>query len=126
MITRRSFVFGTAAAAGTVLIGANAEAQAACGPDVELRADAKLAVTVRTRSGWGANEDHRFKNGKEVWPAEYYKTQAITVHHAGYDDGNDPVATVRNIYNNDAVTSGWGDTGYHLFIDWNGVVYEGR
>ncbi|MEV4318264.1 peptidoglycan recognition family protein [Actinocrispum sp. NPDC049592] len=126
MITRRSMLAGAAGVAGTVLFGGTAQA-AACGPDVELRARPDLAVTVRSRAGWGANENHRFDSaGKEIWPAEFYKIQAVTVHHAGYDDGKDPVAAVRDIYYNHAVTSGYGDIGYHLLIDWNGVVYEGR
>jgi N-acetylmuramoyl-L-alanine amidase-like protein len=126
MITRRSLMIGTAAVAGSVALGGNAHAAATCGPDLELRGNAKRAITVRSRSGWGANESYRFNGSTEIWPPAYFKVQAITVHHAGYDDGNDPVATVRNIYYNDAVTAKYGDIGYHLLIDWNGVVYEGR
>src|SRR5690349_21505554 len=126
MITRRSVLAGAAGVAGTVLFGGTAQAEA-CGADVELRARPDLAVTVRSRAGWGANENHRFDSaGKEIWPAEFYRVQAVTVHHAGYDAGNDPVAAVRDIYYNHAVTSGYGDIGYHLLIDWNGVAYEGR
>jgi len=124
MITRRTLLVGTAAVAGTVAFGGTA--QAACGPDLELRANAKLAVTVRSRSAWGADESYRFKNGAEVWRPEFFKLQAVTVHHVGYDDGNDPLATLRSVYKDQAVTQGFGDIGYHLLIDWTGAVYEGR
>lgn len=124
MITRRTLLAGTAAVAGTVALGATAHA--ACGPDLELRANAKLAVPVRSRSAWGADESYRFRNGTEVWRPEFFKAQAVTVHHVGYNDGNDPVATLRSVYKDQAVTQGFGDIGYHLLIDWTGVVYEGR
>ena len=37
----------------------------------------------------------------------------------------DPIAHIRGIYYNQAVTQGWGDIGYHLLIDADGRVYEG-
>jgi hypothetical protein len=62
-----------------------------------------------------------------VWPAEYAPTQALTVHHtAGANNDPDPAGTVRAIYYYQSVTLAWGDVGYHLFIDEQGRVYEGR
>nr|WP_042191170.1 peptidoglycan recognition family protein [Kibdelosporangium sp. MJ126-NF4]CEL19887.1 hypothetical protein [Kibdelosporangium sp. MJ126-NF4]CTQ97111.1 hypothetical protein [Kibdelosporangium sp. MJ126-NF4] len=125
MITRRSLLIGSAAAATGVALAPTAQA-AACGPDVELRASPNLAVTVRTRSGWGADESYRFKDGKEIWPPEYFKAQTLTVHHEGAGTGGDPAARVRGIHKLQAVDNGWGDIGYHLLIGSDGVIFEGR
>jgi N-acetylmuramoyl-L-alanine amidase len=84
-------------------------------------------VTYLPRAAWGADEGLRFSGGVEVWPAEYAPTQALTVHHtAGANNDPDPAGTVRAIYHYQSVTLGWGDIGYHLFIDEQGLVYEGR
>lgn len=84
-------------------------------------------VTYLPRAAWGADEGLRFSAGAEVWPAEYAPTQALTVHHtAGANNDPDPAGTIRAIYYYQSVTLGWGDIGYHLFIDEQGLVYEGR
>jgi hypothetical protein len=84
-------------------------------------------VTYLSRSAWGADEGLRFSGGTQVWPADYAVTQALTVHHtAGANNDPDPAATVRAIYYYQAVTLAWGDIGYHLLIDEQGRVYEGR
>src|SRR5690606_37712611 len=85
-------------------------------------------VNFVSRSGWGADESLRFDDGgDEIWPPEYFPTQALTVHHtAGTNGDPDPAATVRAIYYFQCVTEGWGDIGYHLLIDEAGLVYEGR
>ena len=58
---------------------------------------------------------------------EYFPVQALTVHHTAESVYlADPSATVRGIYNYQAVGEGWGDIGYHLLIDPFGIVYEGR
>ena len=81
-----------------------------------------------SRAAWGADESHRFDQaGNLVWPSEFIPVQTLTVHHTGFEDGQtDPAATVRAIYYSQAVGSGWGDIGYHLLIDDQGRVYEGR
>lgn len=81
-----------------------------------------------TRDEWGADESLRFDSeGNEVWPPEHYTPQTMTVHHtAGQNDDPDPEATVRAIYEYHAVDQGWGDIGYHMLIDEQGRVYEGR
>src|SRR5262245_12178864 len=84
-------------------------------------------VTYMSRAAWGADEGLRFSGGAELWPAEYAPTQALTVHHtAGANNDPDPAGTIRAIYYYQSVTLGWGDVGYHLFIDEQGRVYEGR
>ncbi|ONI75191.1 hypothetical protein ALI144C_41345 [Actinosynnema sp. ALI-1.44] len=126
MITRRSLLIGSAAAVASGVAWAPTAQAAACGPNVELRATPKLAVTVRTRSGWGADESYRLKDGKERWLPEYFKAQTLTVHHEGVGTGGDPAARVRGIYKLHAVDNGWGDIGYHLLIGSDGVIFEGR
>jgi N-acetylmuramoyl-L-alanine amidase len=84
-------------------------------------------ITYLSRAAWGADEELRFTGGTEVWPAEYAPTQALTVHHtAGANNDPDPAGTVRAIYYYQCITQAWGDVGYHLFIDEQGRVYEGR
>jgi hypothetical protein len=84
-------------------------------------------VTYLSRAAWGADEGMRYSGGVEVWPAVYAPTQALTVHHtAGANNDPDPAGTIRAIYYYQSVTLGWGDIGYHLFIDEQGRVYEGR
>ena len=84
-------------------------------------------VTYLPRSAWGADESLRFSGGTEVWPVDYAVTQALTVHHtAGTNNDSDPAGTIRAIYYYQAVTQAWGDIGYHLLIDEQGRVYEGR
>ena len=76
----------------------------------------------------GADESLRFgPDGTELYPAEHYPLQTLTVHHtAGANDDPDPAATVRAIYYYDTITQAWGDMGYHFLIDEAGTVYEGR
>lgn len=80
------------------------------------------------RSGWGADESLM------TWgEPEYSPAQVITVHHTEiptgreYDDYRD---AVRGIYRFHALPDpdgqGWGDIGYHLMIDPNGITYACR
>ncbi len=98
----------------------------------ELHADGQAADSGRrvayvTRAGWGADESLRFDDaGNEVWPAESYPVQAITVHHTAWQTSGDYAADVRAVYQLHAVEQAWGDIGYHLLIDPDGRVYEGR
>ncbi len=80
------------------------------------------------RSGWEANESYRFQpDGTEIFPPAYFNVQTLTVHHTVTANSDEnPAATVRAIYFDQAVTKGWGDIGYHLMIDQAGTVYEGR
>ncbi|CAM4110229.1 peptidoglycan recognition family protein [Nocardiopsis rhodophaea] len=87
-----------------------------------------LLVAYLTRAGWGADESLRFNDeGEEEWPTAYSPVQAITVHHSAWEIGEGgAAANVRAIYHLHAVENGWGDIGYHLLIDPDGGVYEGR
>ncbi|MFC0624652.1 peptidoglycan recognition protein family protein [Kribbella deserti] len=80
------------------------------------------------RAGWGADETLRFNpDGTERYPQAYFPVQALTVHHTAGDSlGPDHAATIRAIYYTHTITRDFGDIGYHLLIDPNGVVYEGR
>ncbi|MCU1640195.1 MAG: N-acetylmuramoyl-L-alanine amidase [Nocardia sp.] len=81
-----------------------------------------------TRSGWGADESLM------TWgEPEYAPAQVITVHHTQiptgqeYDDYRDAVTGVYRFHAlPDPDGQGWGDVGYHLMIDPNGVIYSAR
>jgi hypothetical protein len=142
VVSRRQLLLGSAAAVGAVGIGVAGTARAAvlAASHQPVRAGLNSAVfgmplpdgttapvTYLSRAAWGADESLRFFNGVEIWPAEYYPAQAMTVHHSVTANGDpDPAARVRAIYVNQAATQGWGDIGYHLLIDAAGTVYEGR
>jgi len=141
MVSRRRLLLGSAAALGAVGIGVAGNANAAVvrsaaraptglGAAVfgmPLPDGTTVPVTYLSRAAWGADESLRFNGGVEIWPAEFYPAQALTVHHSGFMQPNpDQAARVRAIYNSHAVVQGWGDIGYHLLIDDAGAVYEGR
>ncbi|MGQ4270490.1 peptidoglycan recognition protein family protein [Nocardiopsis changdeensis] len=85
------------------------------------------ALRLRTRAGWGADESWRFDGeGNDLWPAVFHPVQAITVHHTAMATTGDHSADVRAVYYLHAVEQAWGDIGYHLLIDPEGGVYEGR
>jgi hypothetical protein len=77
---------------------------------------------------WGADESLRFaEDGSEVFPERHYPTQALTIHHTATPNGDpDPAATLRAIYFFHAMNQKLGDIGYHLLIDEEGTVYQGR
>jgi hypothetical protein len=81
-----------------------------------------------SRAQWGADESLGFDaTGNEIWPAEYFPAQKLTVHHTATTNGDpDPAATVRAIYRYHAIDRGWGDIGYQFLVDEAGHVYEGR
>ncbi|WP_239003549.1 peptidoglycan recognition protein family protein [Nocardia panacis] len=83
---------------------------------------------VVTRSGLGVDESQMTWGAPEFSPA-----QLITVHHTFIPNGTeypDYRDAVREIYRYHTlpapVGQGWGDIGYHLVIDPNGVIYAGR
>ncbi|MBP2475924.1 hypothetical protein JOF53_004796 [Crossiella equi] len=123
MTTRRALLTGLAGVVGALVAGAGSAAAAAAAPP--WRPDARLPV--RTRAEWGADERKRFDaQGREVWPATFSPVQCLSVHHSAIGVGADRAAAVRGIYQGHAVDNGWGDIGYHLLIDPEGVLYEGR
>ncbi|MCY9785148.1 N-acetylmuramoyl-L-alanine amidase [Nocardiopsis sp. EMB25] len=85
------------------------------------------SVRFVTRAGWGADESYRFDDeGNDLWPAEFHPVQALTVHHTALAGSGDHAADVRAVYHLHAVQLAWGDIGYHMLIDPDGTVYEGR
>ncbi|WP_270680646.1 peptidoglycan recognition protein family protein [Nocardiopsis suaedae] len=80
-----------------------------------------LPLPYVTRSGWGADEGLRGDADGGSHPV-----QAVTVHHAAMPVAADPRETMRAIYWLHTVENGWDDIGYHLLIDPEGTLYEGR
>ncbi|MFI5491302.1 peptidoglycan recognition family protein [Actinoplanes sp. NPDC051859] len=80
-----------------------------------------------SRAAWGADESYRFNpDGTPKLDLKYFKVQTLTVHHSGEDvPVADPIAHIRGIYYNQAITQDFGDIGYQLLIDADGRVYEG-
>lgn len=95
------------------------------GPLVEVgrrpRGAAHAASPCRSRADWGADESLM------TWAPTTSPVQVLTVHHTDTANGDpDPAATVRAIYRYHAVDRGWGDIGYQVLVDQQGVRYEGR
>ncbi len=87
-----------------------------------------------SRAAWGADESRRVtvKPDGSPNPLSFYTPLTITVHHEGntYDTSRQ-LEHVRALYEfqtNSAAKGGSGldDLGYHLLIDTEGTVYEGR
>ncbi len=87
-----------------------------------------------SRAGWGADESRRVvtKPDGSPNPLSFYTPLTITIHHEGntYDTSRQ-LEHVRALYEfqtNSAALGGSGldDLGYHLLIDTEGTVYEGR
>ncbi len=78
-------------------------------------------MRIIPRTQWGA--------GPCTWPPSYRRTTTqIVIHHSAgpLPTGPDMASFVRQIWEEHAVTNGWGDIGYHYLIDPAGNVYEGR
>ena len=72
------------------------------------------------RADWGANETLRRQATYDA------RIERIVVHHtATWPSDLDFPAHVRKIYENE-IAGGYRDIAYHLLIDPNGVIYEGR
>lgn len=80
-----------------------------------------LGLPVIPRAAWGAGD----VSGNR-WAPQFHSAQAITIHHTAGAVGPDRAATVRATYNYHANFLGWGDIGYHLLIDPEGRIYQGR
>ncbi|EFV91710.1 N-acetylmuramoyl-L-alanine amidase family 2 [Dietzia cinnamea P4] len=78
-------------------------------------------LPIIPRAAWGAGDVSGFR-----WAPTYFPAQSITIHHTAVVPGPDRAASVRAIYNYHANTLGWGDVGYHLLIDPEGRIYQGR
>lgn len=80
------------------------------------------------RHGWGADESLRnATDGRSTVSRSLHPAQTLTVHHTSTPNFDpDPAATVRAICFFHSVAQGFGDIGYHLLIDEQGVVYQGQ
>jgi hypothetical protein len=90
-------------------------------------------VCILSRAAWGADESVRFDAaGAERWVPAYFPVQRLTLHHTADELLGAPVpavdaaARVRAILHYHAITLGFGDIGYHLLVDDEGCLYEGR
>lgn len=81
-----------------------------------------LNLPIIPRTAWGAGDP----TGLQWGAPTFFGAQAITIHHTAVVPGPDRAASVRSIYNYHANTLGWGDIGYHLVIDPEGRIYQGR
>src|SRR5215470_13248489 len=145
MVTRRSLLVGSAAMLGTLSVARATVASAAVTPravDLPPGAAAGFSlpgglfcpVPYMNRAAWGADESLRYTNNGGYWDPEWYPVKTLTVHHTGFVVDPDGPTAVNDIYvkqtlYGDGTTGGgvgWGDIGYNLLIDDQGVVYEGR
>jgi hypothetical protein len=131
---------GSAGILGGLGLGASLSARAAAAATPVVPASGlpmpgglTCPVPFVSRAAWGADESIRFVDGDwEYWPATYFPVVSMTVHHAGYESGLNSAATIRDIYRAHTLPPdrggwrGWGDIGYNLLIDADGVVFEGR
>lgn len=77
---------------------------------------------VITRAGWACPDG----NGSR-WAPSYANFTHLTVHHTVTPNSeSDWAARVRSIWNQHAISQGWGDIGYHFLIAGNGTIYQGR
>lgn len=91
--------------------------------------DRSLPGRYLNRAAWGADESLRFNpDGSNKYTDAYFPVQTLTVHHTAVpvDEGQDPAEQVRAIYYDQTMNLDYGDLGYHLLIDGNGTIYEGR
>ena len=78
-------------------------------------------MIIIPRSQWGA--------GYSTWPPSYRSiTTQIVLHHSAGPQATepDPAAAIRQIWQEHAISNGWGDIGYHYLVDSFGNVYKGR
>lgn len=119
MPSRRRFLACAATAASVSLL----RLPPAFALDDDEDSDEEAAWTRKglvTRADWDADESLR------TWTPRFTPVQVITVHHSARPVGGDAAGEVRAIYDLHARRLGWGDVGYHLLIDPDGTLYEGR
>lgn len=81
-----------------------------------------------SRAGWGADESRRVT----TTPPSFFTPVTLTVHHEGAEyDTTRQLDHVRALYEFETTPAeeggaGLDDMGYHLLIDTEGTVYEGR
>jgi N-acetylmuramoyl-L-alanine amidase len=119
-VTRRQLLATAAAAAGTCLLGAEPAAAAGGTAGRTRLGDGWAPDELVTRDGWDADESIR------TWEPAFSPVQVVTVHHSATPAGEDGAAAVRAVYRSHTLRRRWGDIGYHLLIDPEGVLYAGR
>jgi uncharacterized protein YgiM (DUF1202 family) len=86
--------------------------------------------TVIARATWGCDEALRHEGqdaaNPVIWTEEFQTVEHVIVHHTVTTNFQDPMVTIRSIYQYHAVERGWGDIGYNYLVDYLGNVYEGR
>jgi hypothetical protein len=139
MVSRRRLLVGSAAAlsglgvAGSAAAGSAPVLPAGAAAGFPLPGGLVCPVPFMSRAAWGANETLRYTNDGGYWAEEWYPVLTLTVHNSGFAVDPDPAQTVRDIYTRQTLYGdgspgavGWGDIGYNLLIDAQGIVYEGR
>ena len=86
-----------------------------------LGSSGALGLPIIPRAAWGAGDVAGMR-----WAPQFHPAQSITIHHTVSALFPDHSASVRAVYNYHANSMGWGDVGYHLLIDPNGRIYQGR
>jgi N-acetylmuramoyl-L-alanine amidase len=101
--------------------GTSSQAAATPGPPAGDAARTLAAPAIVRRAEWGADEGLR-SGAIDFDPV----VEKIVIHHTGIDDGSGNWAgQVRDIYQWETA-SGYRDIAYHVLVDPNGLVYEGR
>lgn len=128
LATRRRFIAGSL---GTLTVGALASVAGAS--SALARSDAASGYSLPTylsRKDWGCDESlSKGPDGKRLFPVVFYGVQRITVHHtASWTpwSRDEAIDLVQTVYRQHTVDQEFGDIGYHLLIDTEGTVYEGR
>ena len=105
-LTRRRFLSGAAAMAYTLWRGIPART-------------AERTIEMICRDAWGAREP--------TGPFRRHRIKRLTVHHSAavLKDNTKAPARFRS-HQRDHQAEGWPDIAYHVLIDRNGNVYEGR
>ena len=77
-------------------------------------------LPVIPRSAWGALET--------TGPCRSHRIEAISIHHTATiaKDNSKSPQRLRNYQRYHQSNKGWADLAYHLFIDLDGNIYEGR
>lgn len=80
-----------------------------------------LGLPIISRAQWGGGDVPETQSSPSFHPA-----QAITIHHTAVPPGEDRAASIRSIHGYHTKSLGWADIGYHLLIDPEGKIYQGR
>lgn len=150
-VSRRQFLSRLAAigaAGGAVAAGALVAGLEAARPQIIILPDGAsspdstledIRPRIVSRSEWGAlpvnhaarNEYGIYRKGSNPYGWYVYRAslqesyQTLVIHHSAFyeADGLATLAEVQRLHREDR---GWADVGYHLLVDKDGTIYEGR